>query len=100
MLNFRKNENCPSSYDLVSFQNGKLSRKCSRQVRTHLEGCEFCAAEVEFYSLYPQTPDDAVDHVTEIPAPLYELAEALLKNRHRDSATLNALLNGTATLVF
>jgi hypothetical protein len=100
MLNFCKNENCPSSYDLVSFQSGDLSRKRSRQVQTHLEACEFCAAEVEFYSIYPQSPDDFVDQPAEIPGPLYELAEALLKNRHRDSSALNALLNGTASLVF
>jgi anti-sigma factor RsiW len=100
MLNFRKNENCPSSYELVSLQNGEFPRKRSRQVHSHIEECEFCAAEVEFYSIFPQTADEAVDKVAEIPAPLYELAEALLRNRHRDSAALNALLNGKASLVF
>jgi len=100
MLNFSKNENCPSSYDLVSFQNGELARKRSRYVKMHLGSCEFCAAEVEFYSIYPQTHDDGIDQPAQIPGPLYELAEALLKNRNRDSAALNALLNGAASLVF
>ena len=49
-----------------------------------------CAAEVEFYSHYPQAEGTA--EPVEIPAPLYELAEAILKKRHADSASLNALL--------
>jgi hypothetical protein len=98
MLTFCKNEDCPSSYDIVSFQNGELSQKRSRIVRTHLASCEFCAAEAEFYSSFPQLHDESVQ-TAEIPGPLYELAEALLKNRHRDSAALNALLDGKTNLV-
>jgi hypothetical protein len=98
MLKFCKNENCPTSYDLLSFQKGELPRKSSRPVSEHLETCEFCAAEVEFYSTYPQSADDSSMPVAEIPGPLYQLAEALLKHRHRDSSSLNSLLNGKSNL--
>ena len=92
MTNFCKNEDCPSSNELLEFQNGDLPRTNAREISRHLEGCEFCEAEVEFYSNYPQGQDDARVEAAEIPAPLYELAEALLKNRHGDPSSLNALL--------
>ena len=46
------------------------------------------------YSRYPQTHEDAISEITQIPAPLFELAEALLKNRHTDSSSLESLLRG------
>ena len=92
MTNFCKNEDCPSSNELLEFQNGDLPRTNAREIGRHLGTCEFCEAEVEFYSNYPQGQDDARVEAAEIPAPLYELAEALLKNRHGDPSSLNALL--------
>jgi hypothetical protein len=98
-INFCKNEDCPSSIELLEFQNGDLSRHRSLEVRRHLANCEFCEAEVEFYSNYPQGQDDGREEPAQIPAPLYELAEALLKNRHGDPSSLNSLLkeNGLVT---
>ena len=90
MQGFCKNEDCPSSHELLEFQNGDLERMRGGEVRKHLASCEFCAAEVEFYSHYPQ--EEGASEATEIPAPLYELAEALLKNRHGDSRSLDSLL--------
>ena len=89
MTGFCKNEDCPTSNDLLEFQNGDLARSRSSEINNHLVGCEFCSAEVQFYSHYPQA-EGAVEP-TQIPAPLYELAEALLRNRY-DSHSLNALL--------
>jgi hypothetical protein len=89
---FCKNEDCPSSTELLDFQNGDLPKPRGSEVRRHLANCDFCEAEVEFYSIYPQAQDDGVGEATEIPAPLYELAEALLRNRHADGASLNSLL--------
>ena len=93
MTSFCKNEDCPSSNELLEFQKSGLSRIIQSEIRTHLESCEFCSAEVEFYSHYPQEEDaNEPIELTGIPAPLFELAEALLKNRHFDSSSLNSLL--------
>jgi len=89
MSNFCKNENCPDSHDLLAFQNGDMPVADSAELRAHLAVCEFCSAEVEFYSHYPQ----AEDHVEspEMPKPLAELAEALL-SRSRGSSMLDDLM--------
>ena len=100
MINFCKNEDCPSSNELLEFQNGDLLRARGSEIGRHLTDCEFCEAEVEFYSNYPQVQDETREEPAEIPAPLFELAEALLKNRHGDPSSLNALLkekNGLVT---
>lgn len=93
-IEFCKNEDCPSSNELLEFQVGELSKRRRGEVRKHLSTCEFCSAEVEFYSHYPQE-DGQFDSVAinEIPAPLFELAEALFRNRNGDSGSLNSLLN-------
>lgn len=87
---FSKNEDCPSSHELLAFQNGDINRPRGLDVRKHLTACEFCSAEVEFYSHYPQ--EEGASEAAEIPAPLYELAEALLKNRENDHTSLDTLL--------
>lgn len=96
MINFCKNANCPSSPDLLAFQCEKVALKKNRQIRRHLETCEFCQAEVEFYAHYPQT-DEKIE-TAEIPKPLYELALALLGNRRNDFSTLNKLMGGNERL--
>jgi hypothetical protein len=94
---FCKNEDCPSSNELLEFQNGDLQRGRGSEINKHLSSCEFCSAEVEFYSHYPQ--EEGFSEPTEIPAPLFELAEALLKNRHADSRSLNSLLSENEELM-
>src|SRR5947209_19627204 len=88
---FIKREDCPSSFELVAFQKGELSRGRGLDIRRHLESCDFCDAEVEFYESYP-LEEAMVETPSVIPAPLYELAEALLKGKHGDASSLNALL--------
>jgi hypothetical protein len=90
---FCKSEDCPSSNDLLEFQKRPSPQKRSDEILGHLESCEFCSAEVEFYSHYPQeeSSSETID-LAGIPAPLYELAEALLKNRYTDGSSLDALL--------
>ena len=90
MITFCKGSNCPSSQDLLTFQNGESSSQERETIETHLTTCEFCAWEVEFYAHYPQA-EEAVAKV-EIPVPLYELAEALLRNKHKDFFILDKLL--------
>lgn len=77
---FRKSEACPSSQELLEFQNGDIDRERGVDIRLHTASCEFCAAEVEFYSRYPQAQDESGVEPEEIPESLYELAEALFKN--------------------
>ena len=101
MTGFYKDEDCPPSCDLVAFEEGDLTPAQSQAIMEHLEACEFCAAEAEFYSMYPQdeTPVEADEPMT-IPAPLFELAEALLKKKHSDPASLKDLLNDMGALVY
>jgi len=97
MTGFCKNEDCPSSNELLEFQNGDLTRLRGGEINKHLVSCEFCSAEVAFYTHYPQ--EEGLSEATEIPAPLFELAEALLKNRYADSRSLNALLRENEDLI-
>ena len=81
MANFGKHEDCPTSEELLAFQNGDIPVNESGGIRRHLADCEFCASEVEFYSHYPpsEVPEEAPS--SEIPAPLFELATSLLNNK-------------------
>ncbi len=90
MVTFCKGLNCPSSQKLLAFESGEASEKEVQAMRKHFSTCEFCATEAEFYAHYPQG-EEAITEV-EIPLPLYELAEALLSNRHKDFSLLNKLL--------
>ena len=97
---FCKNEDCPSSAELVDFQDGETERQRSSEISLHLKTCEFCEAELEFYSTYPMAAEEAASSdVGAIPTPLYQLAEALLRNRQSDGSSLNALLQDKQKLV-
>ena len=101
MTGFCKNENCPSSTELLEYQNGETA-KGGGEICRHLSLCEFCEAEFEFYSTYPLAADESASasiKVGAIPRPLYELAEALLRNRHSDGSVLNSLLKDKEKLV-
>ncbi len=89
MSNFCKNEDCPPSEELLAFQVGDMSVSEGSGIRKHLAICEFCAAEVEFYTNYPQAEEKV--EPTEMPKPLFELAEALL-NKKSDDAFFDKLL--------
>ncbi len=82
---FCKSEACPSSQELLDFQNGDIDRERGVDIRIHNSNCEFCAAEVEFYSRFPQVKDESGIEPEEIPEPLFELAEALFKNSPWDT---------------
>lgn len=100
MNGFRKNEDCPSSYELLAFEKGDLGGPRGGEVRRHLANCDFCESEVDFYSHYPQAEAGSEPVESgEIPAPLFELAEALLRSRHGDSTSLNSLLREKDGLV-
>lgn len=90
MINFCKTKNCPASQELLEFQMAKCSTAKNEAIGKHLNGCEFCAAEVEFYANCPQEAETVLE--TEIPHPLFELATALLGNKHKDFSLLDKLL--------
>ena len=90
---FRKNEDCPPSQELLAYETGELDPTPELAIGEHLAACEFCEAEVEFYSCFPQedvSNETAIS--TDIPAPLFELAEALLKKQHTNAKSLDSLL--------
>lgn len=89
MTKFCKNEDCPTSEDLLAFQVGDMPVNEGADIRRHLAICEFCQAEVEFYTNYPQAEEKV--EPTEMPQPLFELAEALL-NKKKDDAFFDKLL--------
>ncbi|MBP6003677.1 MAG: hypothetical protein KA746_09615 [Pyrinomonadaceae bacterium] len=101
MSNFCKNEDCPTSQELLEYQVGDLPLDRSIAVGAHLSSCEFCSAEVDFYSHYPQNREEEIQipTATEIPAPLFELAEALLKIRSSDPSSLDSLLRDSGSLM-
>jgi hypothetical protein len=89
MRRFCKTLYCPTSENLVAFQGIGSDRGGNTRIQRHLGLCEFCDLEAEFYALYP--PIEETVHIDAIPAPLFELAEALLKKR-RDVAPLYELI--------
>lgn len=98
MAKFCKNEDCPTSEDLLAFQLGDISLSDGAEIRKHLSVCEFCAAEVEFYENYPQADDhEDSSRVDAMPEPLYELADALLRKK-RDDDFFDRLMAGSEDL--
>lgn len=91
MLSFHKNRDCPTSQDLLAFQNGSATGSIRRRIGDHICECDFCGAEAEFYSRFPQNGDDSIS-VSEIPDHLFQLAEALLNNKHSGNSLLKKLL--------
>jgi hypothetical protein len=94
MVNFRKSAQCPSSQELLAYQNSELAPRDQLDVQRHIIDCEFCEAEIELYADYPlAVEEDCNTSVGEIPHALYQLAEALLEKRYADNSLLNKLLN-------
>jgi hypothetical protein len=93
MAKFCKNEDCPTSEDLLAFQTGDMPVREGSAIRKHLATCEFCEAEVEFYESYPPTTEnEEPTRIEAMPTPLFELAEALLMKK-RDDAFFDRLMD-------
>jgi hypothetical protein len=90
MMTFCKSPKCPSSESLLSYQKGERSEETAPKIEKHLEGCEFCTAEVEFYNRFPQS-EEPMSKV-EIPIPLLELAKALLTDKREGSRLLHDMV--------
>jgi hypothetical protein len=92
MSSFGKHEDCPASVELLAYQAGDGSHQSRETIDSHLSQCEFCVAELAFYSHYPQSEDRVAP--AEIPRPLYELAEALLGRKRDKDRILQRLFRG------
>lgn len=92
MATFRKQEDCPASQELLSYQLGDLEGERGREIGRHLSSCEFCSSEVDFYEHYPisREAEEATEQA-KMPEPLFELAEAIL-NRKRGSQSIADLM--------
>ena len=75
MVSFYKTEDCPASEKLAALRGALIED----DLRLHLAACEFCSAEVEFYRRFPPREENV--EPTNIPAPLFELADALLHKK-------------------
>lgn len=92
MATFRKQEDCPTSQQLLAYQLGDLESSASRPVGRHLAACEFCTSEVSFYEHYPVARDnDESPADAKMPKPLFDLAEALL-NRKRGKESMDEMM--------
>lgn len=95
-ITFCKRVSCPSEEMLLSFQLEELSPKQMAKVQKHLQNCEFCCAELELLSHYP--PQFEICAMSEIPAALRQLAEALLGDRKAKSRLLQELVSEKESL--
>ena len=94
MSYFRKEKDCPSSYELADSVVGQLSGDQALHIARHLGSCDFCAAEIEFYKHYPPVmfsvePDP-------IPDPLFELAQSMLTKESVSRSQIEFLLDEAA----
>jgi len=73
---FLKTAACPTSATLLSFRGNTLSKKVAKQVRGHLESCDFCNAESRLLAHHEASRKGF--KAPEIPMNLRILAEAIL----------------------
>ena len=93
MPKFGKKVNCPPSPLVLAFQQGDATARKSRLLARHLERCEFCSCEVDFYRRFPPV-EESVES-PDIPRPLLELAESILRKDELDQAES---INGIVTV--
>ena len=75
---FTKQAACPSSTILLDYRLDRLAVVMSTLVKWHLEGCDFCSAEIQMLGHVTHLKGEAKPPA--IPVNLRVLAEALLRN--------------------
>lgn len=78
---FAKSATCPAAEELLAFSKSLLPLAQNRLVRTHLEECDFCRAELQLLERYPGRPESVP--LAEMPPSLRLLAELILGNTVR-----------------
>jgi hypothetical protein len=76
---FLKTKDCPSSEDLLLFTLAASPIESKSEISSHLDVCDFCAAEAHLLSKFQAT--ELPCSITDIPPDLRLLAESLLKRR-------------------
>ena len=77
---FTKQTACPSSKALLDYCLNRVAAEMGMLVKWHLEGCDFCWAEVQMLGHLSTNPI-AEAKPPAIPVNLRVLAEALLRNK-------------------
>src|SRR5882672_10728353 len=77
---FTKQAACPSSRVLLDYRLDRLAPELSTLVKWHLEGCDFCWAEMEMLGHHSKHPKGEAKPPA-IPVNLRILAEALLRHK-------------------
>jgi len=80
---FLKTKDCPPSEDLLSFTLAASPIESKSEIISHLDVCDFCAAEAHFLSKFQAT--ELPCSTTDIPPELRLLAESLLQKRSPES---------------
>ena len=75
---FHKKVGCPSSQDLLEYDQPRLASARSRRIKAHLAYCDFCNAELQLLTQHRNTKDEYA--FAEMPAQLRRLAERLLNS--------------------
>ena len=78
MESFCKQEECPTSEDLAAV-NDRDARLFVSELEEHVAECDFCSAEVDLYRHHPPINEEVP--AGEMPRPLRELAEALMRKK-------------------
>lgn len=83
---FNKKVGCPSSQDLLEYDQFRLDSARSLRVEAHLTNCDFCNAELQLLNRYQNNQDEY--SFAEMPLQLRGLAERLL---HSTATPFHAL---------
>ena len=94
MSHFRKKKDCPSSYELADSVVSQLNGDQALRVAGHLNTCDFCAAEIEFYKHYPPVMFSVEPEPN--PEPLFELAQSTLTKESVSRSRIEFLLDEAA----
>ena len=86
---FNKKIGCPSSQDLLDYDQARVASAPSLRIEAHLTGCDFCNAELQLLNRYQDTQDEY--SFAEMPLQLRGLAERLLHSTATPFHTLRRL---------
>jgi hypothetical protein len=73
---FHKKVGCPSSQDLLEYDQACLASAHSLRIEAHLADCDFCNAELQLLNRYQNTQDEY--SFAEMPLQLRGLVERIL----------------------
>jgi hypothetical protein len=74
---FCKHKTCPSAELILSYTQATLARELRQELTTHLQLCDFCAAERLLLAKFPPVGANTLP-TAKLPRALYRLAKDLL----------------------